>query len=279
MRKYILFVFIFSVLIGCFKRDFQEDVIQNNPIYLDESNNTIKCLGAEDGLIYNIDGKDYEVVYNQSLRLKIANQEDLTCLCTSNVTNMSNLFGDFLNFNQNIGNWDVSNVTDTSYMFVSKPDLTQFNNNDEIIEYLESINSEFNQDISNWDVSAVLNMEGMFFGAGNFNQDISDWNTSSTTNMSRMFWFASNFNQKLENWDTSNVTTFRGMFSFAKAFNQNIGDWDTSNVTDMTAMFRTAESFNRDISGWNTSNVESMNSMFAEAIDLILALTTGIRPL
>ena len=47
MRNYILLVFIISVLIGCFKRDFQEDVIQNNPIYLDESDNTIKCLGMD----------------------------------------------------------------------------------------------------------------------------------------------------------------------------------------------------------------------------------------
>ena len=46
---------------------------------------------------------------------------------------MSNLFKNIY-FNGNISEWDVSNVTDVSYMF---------------------FNSSFNQDISNWDVSNV----------------------------------------------------------------------------------------------------------------------------
>ena len=55
-------------------------------------------------------------------------------------------------FNQDIGNWDVSNVTNMSGMFNT---------------------SVFNQDISTWDVSSVTDMNGMFLGATDFNQDLS----------------------------------------------------------------------------------------------------------
>jgi surface protein len=44
-------------------------------------------------------------------------------------------------FNQNIGGWDVSKVTDMSYMLSSA--------------------SAFNQDIGNWDVSKVTTMVWM----------------------------------------------------------------------------------------------------------------------
>ena len=64
-------------------------------------------------------------------------------------------------FNQPIGNWDVSNVTDMSGMF----------------ENAEA----FNQPIGNWDVSNVTDMRNMFYAATSFNQDISNWDVSSVT--------------------------------------------------------------------------------------------------
>ena len=49
-----------------------------------------------------------------------------------------------------INTWDVSLISDMSYIFEWKTD--------------------FNSDISNWDVSNVLNMEGMFQSANSFNK-------------------------------------------------------------------------------------------------------------
>ena len=68
-------------------------------------------------------------------------------------------------FNQPIGDWDVSNVTDMSGMFDG---------------------STFNGDISNWDVSNVTNMSYMF-SESSFNGVISNWDVSSVTNMGEMF--------------------------------------------------------------------------------------------
>ena len=58
-------------------------------------------------------------------------------------------------FNRNIGNWDVSSVTDMSGMFTQTYD--------------------FNLNIGSWDVSNVTNMGGMFFLARAFNQDLTKW--------------------------------------------------------------------------------------------------------
>ena len=55
---------------------------------------------------------------------------------------MTSLF-EYLDFNGDISSWDVSNVTDMSYMFYKC-----FN---------------FNQDISNWDVSNVKTLNFIFY--------------------------------------------------------------------------------------------------------------------
>jgi surface protein len=77
------------------------------------------------------------------------------------------MFADAVSFNQDIENWNVSNVTNMSYMFQSA--------------------TSFNQDISNWNVGSVTNMSEMFNGASSFNQDIGSWDVSSVTSMFRMF--------------------------------------------------------------------------------------------
>src|SRR5690606_24966935 len=83
-------------------------------------------------------------------------------IVTTRVTDMNKLFYTKPNFNQDIGNWDVSGVTNMTLMFYSA--------------------YSFNQDIGNWDVSNVINMTGMLGGASSFNQDIGNWDVSSVTN-------------------------------------------------------------------------------------------------
>ena len=137
--------------------------------------------------------------------------------------------------------WDVSQVTDMSNLFLSK--------------------AEVNANISAWDVSSVTNMGYMFNGASKFNQDIGSWNTSQVTNMGGIFYDAAAFNQDISLWDTSQVTVMEYMFNGAP-FNQDIGSWDTSKVTVTAYMFENAPAFNRNITGWSTPLLTTSVSMF-----------------
>ena len=161
------------------------------------------------------------------------------------VTDMSNLFSDAAEFNQDISAWDVSNVTDMSSMFSGA--------------------SAFAQDISAWDVSSVKDMSSMFYGATAFNRDIGKWTVSDVTDMSSMFYGATTFNQDIGKWTVSSVTDMSSMFYNAAAFNQDIGEWTVSSVKDMSSMFYNAAAFNQDIGEWTVSSVKDMSSMFYNA--------------
>ena len=97
-----------------------------------------------------------------------------------------------------IGNWDVSRVTNMGGMFQGA--------------------KSFNQPLNKWNVSNVTNMEAMFNGARSFNQPLNDWNVSKVTDMGGMFMYASSFNQPLNNWNVSNVRDIRKMFADARSF-------------------------------------------------------------
>jgi len=114
-------------------------------------------------------------------------------------------------FNQDIGSWDVSRVTDMSDMFFFA--------------------SAFNQDIGSWDVSNVTDMSFMFYFASAFNQDIGSWDVSGVTDMSYMFFFAFVFNRDIGNWDVSGVTDMIYMFDGAFVFNQNLTNWCVTNIS------------------------------------------------
>ena len=80
-----------------------------------------------------------------------------------------------------IGEWDMSNITELSSMFL-----------DEVL---------FDEDISKWDVSRVSDMSAMFKGAKEYNGDVSTWDVSSVTDMAGMFSFTDVFNSNISTWD------------------------------------------------------------------------------
>ncbi|WP_069473726.1 BspA family leucine-rich repeat surface protein, partial [Candidatus Marithrix sp. Canyon 246] len=195
-------------------------------------------------------GKETKFVYMREM-FKMYEKTDWTATDTPHtryVTNMTYMFsgnrsGKKISLNPNIGDWDVSNVTNMTSMFYQ--------------------NIGFNQDISNWDVSNVVTMNTMFQVATSFNQDIGNWDVSNVTDMSYMFHVARSFNQDIGNWDVSKVTSMRTMFE-STPFNQNIGNWDVSNVQQIGGMF-SSTAFNQDISNWDVSNVVYMDYMFSGA--------------
>lgn len=200
----------------------------------------------------------------------------------TSVTNMSNAFERATQFNQPIGDWDMSRITNIQRIFAS---ATSFNQpiGDWDVSNVTNMNgvfdnaAVFNQPIDSWDVSSVTNLDNTFTGAAVFNQPLNSWDTSSVTSMVGTFgkhWCgcpgARSFNQPLNNWDVSNVTNMDAMFQAAESFNQNIDNWDVSNVTNMRAMFDagiadSASSFNQPLNSWNTSKVTNMAAMFGDA--------------
>ena len=173
--------------------------------------------------------------------------EDISNWNTRNVTNMTAMFNWASSFNQPIGAWNTHNVTDMKYMFMYAAD--------------------FNQPIDAWDTRKVTNMHGMFYRALSFNQPIGAWDTRKVTIMDVMFGEAISFNQPIGAWNTRKVTSMQGMFMHANQFNQPIGEWDTRNVTNMRAMFFEVSNFNQPIGTWDTRNVTTMQSMFEGATE------------
>ncbi len=141
--------------------------------------------------------------------------------------------------------WDVSGVTDMSYLFNWKYSM--------------------NENIGCWDVSNVTSMEYMFYGADMFNQDIGNWNVSNVQNMHYMF-ASSTFNQNINAWNVSSVKSMSGMFYYSSVFNQDISRWNTSQVQDLSYMFYGANLFNQSLCNWFqyfTNNMPYTYSMFS----------------
>ena len=126
------------------------------PFYLDSNGVTIKARDwVTAGTTGQLGGVTYTAVDNTSLKTMADNDEDVTKVVTTLVTNMSGMFQGATAFNQDIGGWDVSNVTNMSGLF--------------------SNTKAFNQPIGSWDVSTVTNMSAMFNNAEVFNQDLTKW--------------------------------------------------------------------------------------------------------
>ncbi len=167
----------------------------------------------------------------------------------STVTDMSFMFGNATNFNDNIESWDISHITTMNATFI----LAQ----------------SFNQPLNNWNVSNVVYMTQMFMNATSFNQPLNNWNVSNVTNMSWMFDAATSFNQPLNNWNVSNLTNIQLMFGSAISFNQPLNNWNVSNLTDVSGMFLGATSFNQSLASWNISNVVGMQYMFGDYVEFM----------
>jgi len=212
-------------------------IFKQNNFFLHENGVTIMCPDTQPGDIGIVDGVEYESVDRDLLIHRRDEGFDLTKLCTSLVTDMNRIFREMFTFNEQIENWDVSNVIDMTQMFSG---------------------SSFDHSIEDWDVSNVKYMDWMFY-LSNFNKPIGNWDTGNVVSMRSMF-SGSNFNLPIESWDVSNVQNMLNMFRNTD-FDQPIGNWDVGNVNNMTQMFGNSN-FNQPLNDWDVSNVSKMEWMF-----------------
>jgi len=175
---------------------------------------------------------------------------------TSRVYNMTSLFANAVDFDDDISRWNVTNVRDFRFAFANA--------------------SSFRGNLSSWDTSNVKNMKHMFHGASSFGSDLSSWNTSNVLNFSYMFAEASSFNGNVSTFDVTSAHDLSFMFHNAKSFNQDVSEWTREDlsepgfrvkwVQDMRSMFHGASSFQGGgMSNWQTFAVYDMNSMFKDA--------------
>ena len=241
-------------------------VKNSKPGFLPKPKDTVSILPA--GIDYLLDPCSFYISnltmfkrhskIGNTIKYKRNFNADISKWDVSNVTDMSYMFFGADSFNQDISSWNVSKVTDMSYMF--KGFLMNINSLTDTQAKQKDLIKDIG-DIGRWDVSNVTNMKRMFSGSL-FNQDINNWDVSNVIDMSYMFSY-SIFNQNISNWDVSNVESMVGMFSQNKYFNQNIGNWDVSKVTDMSLMFLANSKFNQNISSWNVASVKDMHYMFS----------------
>jgi surface protein len=190
---------------------------------------------------------------------------DISRWDTSRVTDMSSLFDisrfdnneikdNVKTFNDDIGNWDVSNVKFMISMFYGC--------------------SSFNQDLNKWNVANVVDMNTMFAECKSFNGKIGNWKVSKLENIDSTFQGCLKFNQDIGSWDVKSVlnckSTFLGCTIFNNGDSDSIKTWDMSanqSGKDFSKMFNNCEKFNQDIRSWkmppdNTEVAINLNNMF-----------------
>ncbi len=248
-----------------------EKSIQTKRFFIE--NGIFKCPDGTPGTTVIINNKKIEVVDRALLIKRRDEKEDMSCLCTTNVTDMTELFADnYPDFNQDISSWDLSNVTSTRDMFRKAFNFNQPIGNWDVSKVTDMAGmfffaEKFNQNLGNWNVSNVKKMHYMFREAKIFNGDISRWNVSNVDNFYSMFLNAWQFNQPIGNWNTKSGIDLGDMFWGARSFNQPIGNWDLGNAKNLAGMFNGASIFNQDLSKWNVSKVERMDYMFHYALN------------
>ncbi|HAO5827694.1 TPA: BspA family leucine-rich repeat surface protein [Listeria monocytogenes] len=166
------------------------------------------------------------------------------------------LFGGNRATKLDLSNFDTSNVTDMSFMFINS--------------------AATNLDLSSFNTSNVTTMQSMFDSSAVTSLDLSNFNTSKVTSMRYMFDESVISSLDLSNFDTSKVQDMYCMFYQSAATSIDVSNFDTSKVTEMTFMFQGSSVTSLDLSNWDTRSGPEMTQLFYLASSL-QNITLGSR--
>ena len=160
--------------------------LYSNDLFLDPNGITLKAKeNSILGAYYTFNSEIYRVIDDALLRALVADNQNLSKLVTTRVTNLNNFFA-ATTVNFDITSWGVNKVINMKGLFYQA--------------------SSFNQDLSAWEVGKVTTMAEMFYGSVAFNHDLSAWRVNEVTDMTRMFFLSMSFNQDLTIWQVDQVT-------------------------------------------------------------------------
>ena len=284
--------------------NLQVEIDKDTLVDLISNDGVAPKLSNTDGQKIVAKGTDWSDAFNKNhldyLGKHLYDISGLANLDTSNITDMSYMFGDNqISDLSPLSNWNTGNVTNMNGMFSNNQisNLSPLSNwnteNVTNMKYMFSDNQISNlSPLSNWNVGNVTNMYGMFsnnrisdlsplsnWNTGNVTDasfmfernrisdlsPLSNWNTGNATNMIYMF----NDNQisdlgPLVNWNTDNVTNMNGMFGDNQISDLSpLVNWNTDKVTNMRHMFTSNRiSDLSPLASWNTGEVTDMDEMF-----------------
>ena len=170
--------------------------------------------------------------------------------------------------------WDMSIVTDSSYMFYGCTNLAA---------NLDLTPGQGNN-TNNWSVTNVQDMSYMFFNCSRFiGNGIGYWLTQKAENISHMFERCGSMNinfNPIQAWNTSSVknmaSLFKGCTSIQVTDTNGIYKFNTYSVTDMSSMFYGCTSLSDIVltpgvnttKSWDTSFVTDMSNMFYGCVNI-----------
>jgi surface protein len=209
----------------------------------------------------------------------IVSFENLTYLNTSEVTDMSRMFGACESLvSIDLSNFNTEKVKRMDEMFWACDftfiDLSKFKTHNVV-----NMSSMFNGcknlktlDLSNFDTEKVITMQGMFASCKNLTSlNISSFNTSNVKYIRDIFNGCESLKTvDLRGFNTVNVEDMQGMFANCKSlYTLNLSSFNTINVTNMNGMFKYCNSLKTlDLTSFNTANVKVMEELFFECRNL-----------
>lgn len=304
MRKTLLFICLFILVISCSKESQQDEsavtkfnvsisinpeeggIVNPKNATIDANQSIIIQASPNDGFSFNSWTGDWNSEESQ-ISLIITKNTNLTANFSMLDTDLDGI-GDLIDDCPELGGSRVDSngcpippiylhsngVTVIAEEFAEIGETWILNDIEYTIVDDESIRELINNnpgDMKNVVTTRVTDMNNLFHESNSHNYwDVSTWDVSNVISMNYVFSDSdgppySNFNQDISMWDVSNVTSMRAMFANSQDFNQNIGGWDVSNVEDFKNMFSGCEEFNQDISSWDISAAKYLTAMFIRA--------------